>query len=320
MFIDELTLHLEAGKGGDGVVRWLHEKGKEFAGPSGGNGGKGGDIFAVAVRDIGILSMYRNIKELEAGEGGAGMRNSRHGEDGKDIEIKLPVGSRVRNLASGHIIELLKEEQKELMLKGGRGGLGNEHFKSSTNTRPRESTQGEPGDEADFEIELLLAVDIGIIGLPNAGKSSLLNALTKARSKVGAFPFTTLEPALGDLYGLILADIPGLIEGASQGKGLGHKFLRHIERTRTLIHCVSAEEANPAQAYEIVRKELGLYNENITKKPEIIILTKIDLISEEEREEKIKTLKGLSGMVFSLSVLDDGLLKNLSDFLTKNFK
>ena len=209
MFIDELTLHLKAGKGGDGVVRWLHEKGKEFAGPSGGNGGKGGDIFVVAVRDIGILSMYRNIKELEADEGGAGMRNSRHGEDGKDIEVKLPVGSRIKNLASGHVVELLAEGQKELLLKGGRGGLGNEHFKSSINTRPRKSTQGELGDEADFEIELLLAVDIGIIGLPNAGKSSLLNALTKARSKVGAFPFTTLEPALGDLYGLILADIPG---------------------------------------------------------------------------------------------------------------
>src|SRR3989338_3415971 len=193
MFIDELTLHLKAGRGGDGVVRWRHEKGKDHAGPSGGNGGMG-----------------------------------------RDVLIKLPVGSRLTNLVTGYSIELLTDTEKVLLLRGGRGGLGNEHFKGSINIRPKQSTPGVEGEEADFHIELFLVVDVGIIGLPNAGKSSLLNALTNAQSRVGNFPFTTLEPALGDFYGLVMADIPGLIEGATKGKGFGHKFLRHIERTKAI--------------------------------------------------------------------------------------
>ena len=220
MFIDELTLFLKAGRGGDGVVRWRHEKGKEYSGPSGGNGGKGGDVYALAVRDIGILSAYRNVKLIEAGVGADGAKDLKQGKSGKDVEVKLPVGSRLTNLSTGHSLELLKDGERVLILQGGRGGLGNEHFKSSINVRPKESTPGVPGEEAEFKIELLLVADVGIIGLPNAGKSSLLNTLTKAHSKVGDFPFTTLEPALGSFYGYILADIPGLIEGASEGRGL----------------------------------------------------------------------------------------------------
>ena len=220
MFIDELTIHLKAGRGGDGVVRWRHEKGKDHAGPSGGNGGKGGDVYTVAVRDIGILSAYRNVKEFEAGRGEDGAKNLKQGATGKDVLIKLPVGSRLTNLSTGYSIELLKDTERILLLRGGRGGLGNEHFKGSINIRPKQSTPGVEGEEADFHIELLLVVDVGIIGLPNAGKSSLLNALTNAQSRVGNFPFTTLEPALGDFYGLVMADIPGLIEGATKGKGL----------------------------------------------------------------------------------------------------
>ena len=320
MFIDELTLHLRAGRGGDGVVRWRHEKGKDHAGPSGGNGGKGGDVFALAVRDIGILSAYRNVKEFEAERGGDGAKDLKQGRDGKNIEIKLPIGSRLTNLTTGYSTELLNDGEKVLLLKGGRGGLGNEHFKSSTNIRPQESTNGVLGEEADFHIELLLVVDVGIIGLPNAGKSSLLNTLTSARSKVGDFPFTTLEPALGSFYGLVIADIPGLIEGAAQGKGLGHKFLRHIERTKALVHCISAEVENPLEAYRVVRKELELYNKEIIKKTEVIVLTKTDLVSTDEMEKKIAMLKKVSDTVFPVSILDDKLVKKFGDYLTKTFK
>jgi GTPase len=320
MFIDEITLHLEAGRGGDGVVRWRHEKGIEKGGPSGGNGGKGGDVYAVAVRDIGVLASYRNVKEFKAGNGQAGANSVKQGKEGKDIEIKFPIGSRLTNLTTGHTLELLEEGEKTLLLKGGRGGLGNEHFKGSTNVRPRQATPGDLGEEADFTIELLLLVDLGIIGLPNAGKSSLLNALTSARSKVGAFPFTTLSPALGSLYGLVLADIPGLIEGAAEGKGLGHKFLRHIERTKALLHCISSELDDPVESYKIVRKELLLYNKEITNKPEVVVLTKTDMVSEAEKIKKMKALSKVSKEVLSVSAIDDQSLGELRDYLVKRFK
>ena len=320
MFIDEITLHFKAGKGGDGVVRWRQEKGIEKGGPSGGNGGKGGDVYAVAVRDIGILSSYKNTKVFEAKDGEDGSKKQQQGATGDDLEVKFPVGSRLTNQETGHVIELLKEGEKTLLLKGGRGGLGNEHFKSSTNVRPQEYTLGEAGEEADFRIELLLLVDVGLIGLPNAGKSTLLNSLTNARSKVGNFPFTTLEPSLGSLYGLILADIPGLIEGAAEGRGLGHQFLRHIERTRALLHCVSAESEDPAGAYGIVRNELRLYNESITRKPEIVVLTKTDIVSHEEAAEKLSILRKLAPQAFSVSALDPESLKRLSDHLTQEFE
>lgn len=320
MFVDEITLNLKAGRGGDGVVRWRREKAKPLGGPSGGNGGKGGDIYAVGVHDIGILSMYRNVKEFEAGRGQDGEKDLKRGAEGEDVELKLPVGSRIKNLSTGYSVELLEDGQRIKLLSGGKGGVGNEHFKSSTNRRPMQWTPGEEGDEADFLIELLLVVDVGFIGLPNAGKSSLLNALTRAQSKVGNFAFTTLEPALGDLYGLILADIPGLIEGAAEGKGLGHKFLRHIERTKALVHCISSESEDPEKDYKIVRKELELYNEDIIGKPEIIVLTKTDLASEEAVREKVAILKKVSPNVFPLSILDENAVKEFGEHLVQTFK
>lgn len=320
MFIDELTLHFKAGRGGDGVVRWRHEKGKDHAGPSGGNGGKGGEVYAVTVRDIGILSAYRNIKEFEAERGEDGAKNLKQGATGKDVLIKLPVGSRLTNLSTGYSTELLKDTERILLLRGGRGGLGNEHFKGSTNIRPKESTLGVLGEEADFHIELLLVVDLGIIGLPNAGKSSLLNVFTGAQSKIGDFPFTTLEPALGDFYGLIMADIPGLIEGAAKGKGLGHKFLRHIERTKALVHCISSELENPLEAYRVVRNELELYNKEMKGKSEVVVLTKTDILTKEERDKKLKLLRNVNPNVFPFSILDDKLVKECGKYLTKTFK
>ncbi|MHB1330576.1 MAG: GTPase ObgE [Minisyncoccota bacterium] len=316
MFIDEITLHLKAGKGGDGVVRWRHEKGIDKGGPAGGNGGRGGNVFAEAIRDIGVLAAYRDVKAFSAEDGEDGQKHNKQGKEGEDIVIKFPVGSVITNRTTGHIFELKEGGERIKLLTGGKGGLGNAFFKSSINRSPKQTTPGEDGEEADFHVELLLLVDYGIIGLPNAGKSSLLNSLTRAKSKIGAFPFTTLEPYLGDLYGVILGDIPGLIEGAAEGKGLGHKFLRHIKRTKGLIHAVSSEEEDPVAAYKTVRNELALYDKDIAEKPEIVLLTKVDLLSKDEVDKRIKLLKGLNKTVFPVSILDDELLKSFSDYLT----
>ena len=238
-FIDELKLHIKAGNGGNGVVRWLHEKGKEFMGPAGGNGGRGADVYARAIRDFGVLGSYKNLKEIEAPKGGDGENKSRHGADGKDLFVDFPIGSVITNLQTGGKVFLNKDGETKLLAKGGKGGVGNEFFKSATNQRPEQFSLGKEGEQFDFFIEVELVADAGLIGLPNTGKSSLINELTNAKSKVGAYQFTTLEPALGDMYGFILADLPGLIEGASNGKGLGHKFLRHIKRTKILFHCLT---------------------------------------------------------------------------------
>jgi GTP-binding protein len=241
-FIDEMKFHAHAGRGGVGVVRWRHEFSKEWSGASGGNGGRGGDVRVRAVRDLGILARYRNTKEFDAEKGEDGMKDSRHGRNGQDLIIDLPIGSILVDHRTGHTFQLLEEGENVRILKGGSGGLGNEYFKSSTNTTPMESTNGYDGEEGDFGVELELVADAGFIGLPNAGKSSLLNVLTNADAKVGSYAFTTLEPNLGALYNFVLADIPGLIEGASEGRGLGHKFLRHVRRTKMLFHLISLEE------------------------------------------------------------------------------
>jgi GTP-binding protein len=315
--VDELTILARAGKGGDGVVRWLHLKGKEYSGPAGGNGGNGGDVYIRGVRDISLLGRYRGEKKFEAQSGGVGESYNCDGKGGKDLIIDLPVGSIVRNSATGEIHELMAEGERMLVLKGGRGGAGNAVFKSSVNTSPMESTPGLPGEEAILHIELRLIASAGLVGLPNAGKSSLLNALTGATAKIGAYAFTTLDPNLGVIPGgYILADIPGLIEGASAGKGLGSKFLRHVARTRTLVHCVSLESETPLEDYAVVRAELEQFSAELAQKPEIIALTKSDTRAPKEIETVRKQFKKAGKDSLAVTVLDDASVKELSDKIT----
>lgn len=316
-FVDEITLKAKAGRGGNGVVRWLHLKGKEFSGPAGGDGGDGGDIIFRAVRDVNILTRYRGRDMFRAENGEHGKSKNMAGKNGASVVIDVPIGSIVTHKKSGASFELLREGDEVVALRGGRGGHGNAHFKSSTNQYPTEWVPGKDGEEASFIIELQLIADAGFIGLPNAGKSSLLNALTRAEAKVGSYAFTTLEPSLGVYYSYVLADIPGLIEGASEGKGLGHGFLRHVTRTRVLIHCVPADSMDPVRDYQTVRMELKKHDEILSRKAEIIVITKSDVVSEEEAASIVALFKNEKGPVLSVSVLDDESIKKFGDALVR---
>ncbi len=321
-FIDEIRIYAEAGRGGNGVVRWRQEKFVPKGGPSGGDGGRGGDFFVQAVRDIHILSKYKAKKSFIASRGEDGGNKSLHGKNGEDFVLQLPVGTIITNLETEEVWQLQKEGEKIMLLRGGYGGFGNEHFKSSTNTTPQEAREGQEGEKGNFKIELELFADIGLIGLPNAGKSSLLNSLTNAEAKVGDYPFTTLDPNLGDFYGYIIADIPGLIEGASEGKGLGVKFLRHIKRTKMLAHLVSFQNPNMLKAYKEIRKELKKYGKGLDEKDEIIILTKSDEADKKTIVKKVAEFKKIKRgqKVFVISLFDDKMVKDFTKELTSILK
>ncbi len=326
-FIDEIKFHIKAGRGGNGVVRWRREKFIDKGGPNGGDGGRGGNVYLRAIRDVHILSKYRHQKEFVAENGHDGEGGSRHGRDGEDLYIDLPIGSIITQKGSDTVINLEKEGQKVKILKGGSGGFGNEHFKSSTNVTPKEATKGKFGEEGGFDIELQLFADIGFIGLPNAGKSSLLNSLTNAQAKIGSYAFTTLDPNLGEFHGYILADIPGLIEGASEGKGLGTKFLRHIKRTKILVHLVSFENSmSMGKVYKEIRNELKTYGDELDKKEEIIVLTKTDVVEDGATKlttapkliaKKVKEFEKLKKPVYAISLYDDTSVKKFGDELVK---
>lgn len=299
MLTDEAKIKIQAGKGGDGIVTF--DKVKMSLGPTGGRGGNGGSVFFEAVSDVFALNKYRHLKEHYGEDGKKGRSSRSDGPNGEDLILTVPVGTVVKNLGTNKTFELTRIGEKILVAKGGKGGRGNFYFRSAKNTSPEEFEEGSAGESFEFELELRLIAEIGLVGLPSAGKSSLLNELTEANVKVAAYHFTTLEPNLGVMDGVIIADIPGLIEGASSGKGLGIKFLRHIQRTRILVHCVSLESDDILRDYKIIRTELEKYNPELLQKKELILLTKIDLISEKDLKKQIKKLSKF-GEVMTVSI------------------
>lgn len=314
MLTDEAKIEITAGHGGDGVVAF--DKVKMSLGPTGGRGGNGGNIYFVGVADIFALNKYRSQKKHFAPDGKKGRGNRSDGPAGKDLLLSVPIGTVLKNLTTKKSFEIIEVGQKVLAAKGGIGGRGNFYFRSSRNTSPENYEEGEPGEKFQFLLELRLIADVGLIGLPSAGKSSLLNELTAARAKVGEYHFTTLEPNLGVMDKIIIADIPGLIEGASEGKGLGIKFLRHIQRTRVLLHCVPLDSDDLVRDWKIIRQELENYSPELSKKKELIVLTKSDLCDEKELKEKIKKIEA-KGKVIAVSIHDLDSLQKLQKAVMK---
>ena len=313
MLIDDVNVRISAGHGGKGAVAF--NKNLMSLGPAGGGGGLGGSVYAEGVSDLSALGQFRFKKEFSAEDGQEGRGQFRDGHDGKDLVLKVPVGTIAHNLTNETDVEVEHVGERVLLAKGGKGGKGNFLFRSSRNTTPKQSQPGLPGESFAFRLELKFIADVGFVGLPNVGKSSLLNELTNAKSKVANYAFTTLEPNLGTYYELILADIPGLIEGSSEGKGLGTRFLRHIERTRTLFHFISAESPTPVADYKTIRAELGAYSKALLKKPEHLFLTKSDVVDEKQLKSILAKLKKIDPKVIAISIIDDESIKKVQKLL-----
>lgn len=329
MFVDTAKVLISAGKGGDGAVSFRHEIYVEKGGPDGGDGGKGGDVVFVADSGLNTLVDFRYKPELRATPGGNGAKRDRHGADGDSIYVKVPVGTVVKR--DGEIIADLTEANQEVVVaKGGDGGFGNAHFKSSVRQTPRMAEKGEAGETFEAELELKLLADVGLIGFPNAGKSTFLSVVSNARPQIADYAFTTLTPNLGvaivDNTSMLVADIPGLIEGASEGKGLGDAFLRHVERTSVLLHMIDAYSDDVAKAYKTIRTELSKYNSQLSKRPEIIAITKIDGLDDDIINMQIDAVKKVAGKtpVFAISsVAHKGLtevLRALKETVIKSRK
>ena len=292
-FIDEAKIEVHAGKGGDGAATFRREKYIRYGGPNGGDGGKGGSVWARADRNINTLIDYRFDRIHRAPDGGRGMGSDCNGRGGEDKELRVPVGTVIRDEETADLVaDLAKDGERALLARGGQGGLGNMHFKSSVNPAPRQFTRGEPGESRRLALELRVLADVGLLGLPNAGKSSFIRAVSSARPRVADYPFTTLNPSLGVVRvghsSFVIADIPGLIEGAAEGAGLGHQFLRHLARTRLLLHLVDLTDENPAYAAKAVAGELKKYDERLHRKPRWLVFNKIDAAQDATaRAEKV---------------------------------
>lgn len=297
MFIDRVKINIKAGKGGDGIVAFRREKYVAYGGPSGGDGGRGGNVVFEADSNKSTLLDLRFNRKVQAEDGGNGKTKKMHGGDGADFIVKVPVGTLVKDAKSGRILaDLTKNHQQEIVAKGGKGGKGNWHFRTSKNTAPQYSELGEPGDEREIEVELKLLADVGLVGFPSVGKSTLLSVVSKAKPEIAEYHFTTITPNLGvvqvpDGRSFVMADLPGLIEGASEGKGLGHQFLRHIERCRVILHIVdmgAQDGRDPVEDYRIINEELGQYEYRLLERPQVVLANKMDLDGAQENLKRFK--------------------------------
>ncbi len=299
-FLDQAKVYIRSGDGGAGSVSFRREKFIEFGGPDGGDGGRGGDVWVEVVDGLNTLIDYRYQQHFKAKTGTHGMGRNMTGAKGADVVLKVPVGTQVMAEDNETLIcDMTVVGQRFLLAKGGNGGFGNQHFKTSTNQAPRRANPGLPGEEMNIWLRLKLIADAGLVGLPNAGKSTFLAAVTAAKPKIADYPFTTLHPGLGvariDAREFVIADIPGLIEGAHEGVGIGDRFLGHVERTRVLLHLVSALEESPAKAYKTVRGELEAYGHGLADKPEILALSQVDILDADQRKKKLTSLKRAAG-------------------------
>jgi GTP-binding protein len=315
-FVDEATIDVAAGDGGNGCASFRHEKFKEFGGPDGGDGGRGGHVWAIADENLNTLVDYRYTRRFEAQRGEHGKGSDMFGAKGEDIVLRMPVGTVISDAETGEVLfELLQPGQKVLLAKGGDGGFGNLHFKSSTNRAPRQKTLGRPGERRSLKLELKVLADVGLLGMPNAGKSTLIAAVSNARPKIADYPFTTLHPNLGVVRvgpekSFVIADVPGLIEGAAEGAGLGHQFLRHLQRTRLLLHIVDLapfdDTVDPVAQARAIVAELKKYDPQLAAKPRWLVLNKLDMVPPEEREARVRDFVRrlrFRGPVFTISAL-----------------
>lgn len=321
-FVDKVQVTVKAGDGGDGRLSFRHEKFVDRGGPDGGDGGDGGDVVIVASRNENTLANFRYQKELFAKPGEAGDKRRKHGKNGADLLVSLPVGTVVTNEISDILVDLTEDGQQAVIAKGGRGGFGNAHFTSSVRQAPRIAEKGEKGEELTLVFELKMIADVGLVGLPNAGKSTLLSVISNARPEVANYPFTTLTPHLGVVdidkkHSLLVADIPGLIEGAAEGRGLGDEFLRHVERSGVLLHLIDAYQSDIAEAYQTIQSELKAYKVDLTKRPQIVVITKVEGLDSELLDDLTQQLKAVVPAKTPIMIISAQSRQGLPELLHK---